>query len=90
MNLTPGSKSSLKFLKSLKEAENYEIFRTSVARYIDYKWEQTRWMVYILASMYLTQSIVITYHAIGTDRKDSTMHIIMLIINVFLFLIELQ
>ena len=39
MNLTPGSKSSLEFLQSMKNADNVEIFRTCVASFIDYKWE---------------------------------------------------
>ena len=41
MNLMPGSNTSLNFLQALKNAENSDIFRTCVAKFIDYKWQQT-------------------------------------------------
>ena len=63
INFTPGSSSSVDWLKRIFDANNREVFRSNLVLLIDYKWEQVKHLVYYHGLIYIVYAILLILDA---------------------------
>jgi len=70
VSLTPGSKDSLKFLNSLLDCTNQDIFRTRfIQTYLNYKWKKVQWLLRIQALVYLVYLVLLSIDLVEQSSK---------------------
>lgn len=88
IDLSPGSKKCIIFMRSILECSNTEIFRTEfIKTLLKYKWRQIRWVLAIQACLYITLVLVIMIHTLY-DRSQVIPIIIALVLNTFFLAYE--
>ena len=86
LDLSPGSKQCMTFMKSLLKCTNLDIYRTELIRSIlKYKWRQIRWFLLLQAYVYCVLLILIVLNT-TYDRKNVAILGIAILLN-SLFLI---
>ena len=88
LNLSKGSIDSIRFIKSLKQCQNADVFCSELVKVIlMYKWRQILPYLMVLTSVYILLIIALIIH---TLIKDSIgMLVVILVLNTIFFLYEL-
>lgn len=88
IDLSPGSKKCIIFMRSLLQCSNTEIFRTEfIKTLLKYKWRQIRWVLMVQACLYIVLVSSIMVHTL-LDRSHPAPIIIALTINTFFLAYE--
>lgn len=86
---SPGSNGSIEFLKSLTACENPDVFRSPLIHaFLMYKWDRVKWFIFAQTILHLVIMLLLCIDA-GILREDTTVMILILIANIFIFLWEL-
>ena len=93
MNHEPGSEDSLKWLKSMRDAENHDIFLSNLIILVDYKWENVKYYVYFDGIVHLIYGAFLAIDAsffdIPTDKGFATAKVVMTIYTVVMLIREI-
>lgn len=86
IDLSPGSKDCMTFMRSLLKCTNLEIYRTEfIKTVLKYKWRQIRWVLLLQACIYLALVLIVIVHTVYS-RDNVALLVIEIIINsCFLF-----
>jgi hypothetical protein len=88
IDLSPGSKKCIQFMRSLLQCSNTEIFRTEfIKTLLKYKWRQIRWVLILQACLYALLVIDLMIHTLY-DRKAIGPIIVELFLNTFFLAYE--